>query len=721
MQKLLRYLINSVLAGEEERLKESVIGVEVFDRPADFDPKTDSIVRVEMRRMRTKLAGYYADEGKADEIVVWLEKGDYVPLLLVRSIPDVRAFSGVDAIELQPVAVQPDVFTLPSVGTVALSTSPVAGRTSTPRRFGMGLIWTATAVGIVLAGALLLRISSSTGRHTAGPPRLFPLTGNAGVELNPEFSPDSKAVAYCWDGNRRNLDIYVRSLSGDAAHRITDNAAHDVHPSWSPDGKQLAFLRVFPDKSQFVIVPAHGGIEVVVDENIPSLVGWHPDVPEAGGSIGPIWSPDGSSLLVGATWRNDVGRGIRRIYLSGRREIVTVPPEGASDGNPTISPSGKYMAFIRSWAFNSSDVYWQDAEGGKEPRQVTLDRSDVEGVAWLDNEHLIFSSSRYGTPRLWKIARDGGEPQLVPVGGARPKWPAISRDHHWLAFVDADNSSNIWRTSLRNITPQDSAEPLISSAGEDNSPAYSPDGRKIVFVSNRSGKRQLWLSDSDGADVRQLGDFGGETLGTPRWSPDGQRIVFDGSHSGKSSIWLIGRDGSNMHRLNNSEEIQYLPSWSSDGQWVYFVSLRRNNEALWKQRLDNGEAKLVIAETLFDAAESPTRSLIFAQRAKGGIWQMGMDGGDASAVPEISYARPARYWTLARDKLFFVRHEQSPKEVEEFDLETRKIRKVFTIPGNLIAGTPGLSISPDGAEFLFVQRNKSRSSIMLEERRAEHE
>ncbi len=79
LQRLLRFVVEETLAGRSERLKEYVIGVEVFGRPVSYDPRLDSLVRVEARRLRSALLAYYVGEGRADAVVIDLPKGSYVP------------------------------------------------------------------------------------------------------------------------------------------------------------------------------------------------------------------------------------------------------------------------------------------------------------------------------------------------------------------------------------------------------------------------------------------------------------------------------------------------------------------------------------------------------------------------------------------------------------------------------------------------------------------
>jgi len=82
----LRYVVESALAGETGKLKEPVLGVEVFQRPAGYDPRTDPIVRVEARRLRGRLEQYYAGEGKDDPTIIDFPKGSYVPVFRRRQL-----------------------------------------------------------------------------------------------------------------------------------------------------------------------------------------------------------------------------------------------------------------------------------------------------------------------------------------------------------------------------------------------------------------------------------------------------------------------------------------------------------------------------------------------------------------------------------------------------------------------------------------------------------
>src|SRR5262245_66213614 len=94
LSRFLRFLVERHLEGKDEELKESVIGVEIFGRAPDYNPKRDAIVRTEAGRLRARLAEYYAGEGSNDELVIELPKGGYVPAFRrTHELPETKALS----------------------------------------------------------------------------------------------------------------------------------------------------------------------------------------------------------------------------------------------------------------------------------------------------------------------------------------------------------------------------------------------------------------------------------------------------------------------------------------------------------------------------------------------------------------------------------------------------------------------------------------------------
>ncbi len=113
LKHLLTYLVERTLAGAADQLKGYTIGVEVFDRPADFDPQLDTIVRVQAGKLRQRLDLYYADEGRDDPLRIYVPRGSYVPVFQLALDRESSDASHVQAPTLPPAGYRPRVAVLP--------------------------------------------------------------------------------------------------------------------------------------------------------------------------------------------------------------------------------------------------------------------------------------------------------------------------------------------------------------------------------------------------------------------------------------------------------------------------------------------------------------------------------------------------------------------------------------------------------------------------------
>jgi Tol biopolymer transport system component len=134
------------------------------------------------------------------------------------------------------------------------------------------------------------------------------------------------------------------------------------------------------------------------------------------------------------------------------------------------------------------------------------------------------------------------------------------------------------------------------TAVDDSYPSLSPDGHQLLFSSNRSGKRAIWMAKPDGSGPRLLFDGGnlGDRPATAVWSPDGKSILFAMTPKGstdpnESEIYLMDASGRNIRRLTHAPGDDSHPHWSADGRRIFFNSARATPDlkAEWsKQWID---------------------------------------------------------------------------------------------------------------------------------------
>ena len=304
-----------------------------------------------------------------------------------------------------------------------------------------------------------------------------------------------------------------------------------------------------------------------------------------------IWEEDSRGLRMGSsiTFTESHESDPTRAWISGFslsdssvREISS-PPPGWIDRSPSYSPDGKRIAFIRSAVAGvSNDLYVMAANGGPAKR-LTFDHRPMSGsLAWTsDSREIVFASARSGEMGLWMVAADGCIP--IPVAGpvGEAAWPTIpSRTDSTLVYEQGTGKGDVWRLDLKDAKhPQKAPFALVSEKGDKMRPELSPDGKKVVFESNRLGFWDIWTCDVDGSCCDQVTSLHG-TAGRARWSPNGHYLAFEFHPNERSEVYVVEVPGGVPRLLpTNPGSDNLSPSWSRDGKWIYFAS-KRDAEAL---------------------------------------------------------------------------------------------------------------------------------------------
>ncbi|HZS06006.1 MAG TPA: winged helix-turn-helix domain-containing protein [Blastocatellia bacterium] len=592
-----------------------------------------------------------------------------------------------------------------SPGTDSIGRSILASRLSVPLA--------CLVLGVALSVAVWFIALRPSAKAPVSLLRIIPVTSFPGTEDQGAFSPDGNQVAFVWDGDRGdNPDIYVRLIGAEPPLRLTTHPAPETDPAWSPDGRQIAFLRQSAENGGVFLVPSLGGPERKLADIFP----YRPVV--IGNTL--CYSPDGKSLAAPDKHSQEDPFGIHLISIeTGEKTRLTSPPAGSvGDFFPAFSPDQKTLAFVRSVSIATADIWLLPLTGG-EPRRLTFDNISIRGLAWTPGGREIVFASRRGssTYNLWKVSAGGGTPEQLMISERDAYSPAVSRQGNRLAYTQSLLDENIWRIGLNgSVAASEPPVKLISSTQDEDGPEYSPDGKKIVFVSRRSGSFEIWVCEADGSRPRQLTSIGGPLTGTPRWSPDGRQITFNSWLEGNADIYVISADGGKPRRLTNNPAEDVTPSWSRDGKWIYFSSTRGGSMQIWKIPAEGGEAVQVTRHGGFEGFESTDGKYFYYTkgRAVPGIWRAPVGGGEETPVLDHHRAGMWRYWAVTDKGIWFATAETPAHPLIEFySFATGKVTQVATLDKPLLKTTPGLTVSPDGRWLLVAQMDQSGKDIML--------
>jgi Tol biopolymer transport system component len=449
--------------------------------------------------------------------------------------------------------------------------------TAAPRRSTRALL----AASALLVATLVALGAYRLGRRipagvvppaTAGVPVHFQqLTDTPGVEWFPSLSPDGKDVVFARIVDGRSQIMLQRVGTRAATLLSGTSGVEDREPAFSPDGNQIAF-RSDRDGGGIFLMDTSG-------ESVRRLSDY---------GFYPSWSPDGKEIAVSsgdALWPTDRAGTLRGLWAidvaSGKKRVIS------ADGDvtqPQWSPHGQRIAF---WSLRGTsgqrDIFTVAADGSevKSPiREVTRDAALDWSPTWSpDGRSLYFASNRGGTMNLWRVGVDEatgathGKPEPVTLPALWVGGLSFSRDGKRLAFGALDWRSTLYRAEL-DVARGSVGTPVALLKGTQpfRDHSLSPDGQWIAF--NRTVPQEdLFVARSDGSELRRLTDDAFRDRG-PTWAPDGKSLVFYSDRAGGYDMWAIQSDGSGLRQLTTRANARVnFPSWSPDGKRIAFTDL----------------------------------------------------------------------------------------------------------------------------------------------------
>ena len=437
------------------------------------------------------------------------------------------------------------------------------------------------------------------------------LTTQDSYECSPVWSADGRMIAFASD-RHGNLDIFVMPAEGGSATRLTYQSVAEVPQAFTPDGQWVLFGATIQDPAQSAMFPSSRLSELY-------------KVPVRGGRtlqvVGtPVemlsLAPDGKSFFYQDRkggedeWRKHHTSSITRdiwFYDAQGGKHTNVTEFAGEDRNPVISADGKTLYFLSERNGGSMNVYCCDAKAvGKEPKAVTdfkthpvrfLSIAKNGMLCYTYNGEIYTQKSGAKSQKLNILLTRDDEPvvsDLTFTSGARQ--PVVSKDGKQVAFVVR---GEVFVTSTEYATTRQ----ISQTAGAEADVDFAPDGRTLVYASERNGNWQLFTAsivrDEDPnfanatlikeetvfpelPDLKLEGkiDFSQVERQNPKFSPDGKKLAFIEDRIKLKVVDLKTKkvtqvtDGSKWYRQDGGFDYE----WSPDGKWfvLSYIANRRD-------------------------------------------------------------------------------------------------------------------------------------------------
>ena len=598
--------------------------------------------------------------------------------------------------------------------------TPVAALSPAPARRARW--WPIAAAFIVGAAAVLAVVlfRADPAMPDQSEYRFTPFSFEPGGQGSAVWSPDGKAIAYAARPRASDrYQIHLRYLDSPSALQLTHLTQSAYPVGWSPDSRRIVLL--MRDKTPALWSLAAAGGE-------PELLMSLPDsVPITADPGGVAIAPDGKAVAV--LQRSDGGLTVSLSSPPGSPLVTYAPAPYLTKmvyNTPRIrfSPDGSKLLLVVN-AGRGAEETWllpYPADGKSEPTRLLRDLISYGGTpqaAWMPDSRrvvLALQAAPDAAMQLWLADTVTDERHALTSGTTGLNSPSIAPDGQRLIVGQESGTFDIVSVDLATA----SARALIASGRNELMPAWAAADPTLVYVTDRSGRFEIWVHRPRGADrpVATARDF---TTGGTQWfiapapSPKGDRVIYTRVESGTTArLWMSSIAGGTPIQLTNDDAAEFPGSWSPDGAYFAYYALRDGKVSLMKVKTTGQAAPILLRPA--------TNGTVPAWSPAGDWIVHGSElvSPDGKTTKELGDHRTPCYVFSQDGKLLYgLRLENDRQVLYSIEIATGAEKVIGTLadgftPGSNLSPSLRFSLSPDGKSFVYGSGTFATNLWMLE-------
>jgi eukaryotic-like serine/threonine-protein kinase len=440
-------------------------------------------------------------------------------------------------------------------------------------------IQAAVAIAILAAGYVAGRV---TAPRSEGSIRVSTLSQGT-RDSEPAVSPDGRLVTFS-AVRQKGQGIWLMDMVTRSEVKLTGEADH--LPRFTPDGGSILFTRQESGTQSLWRVPVIGGTPRLLMEHASDA-----DPSPDGHWIAYVsGSTDSAGVRAQLMVANPDGTGARELWSMGSVTLAS----------PRWSPDSRRISLVISGSQNTPNaVIIVDAPKGSSRLYRAPTGAVLSNAVWEGPANRLIVAEGVGVTAVQR----GAPGRLLRLDTRSGKYRPLGWLENFPSVIDLlpDGrlvlSSLLARQNLREVALDArrlvDGRSLTSGLTIDRQPVYSPDGRSVMFSSNRGGTLDLWELALETGELHRVTDDPADDW-DPAYSTDGQSIAWCSARSGAYEIWTARRDGSAPRQVSHDSLDAENPSISPDHRWVLYSSANPRKSGLWRVPAAGGEAEQVL-------------------------------------------------------------------------------------------------------------------------------
>ncbi|MFB2802109.1 winged helix-turn-helix domain-containing protein [Shewanella seohaensis] len=566
------------------------------------------------------------------------------------------------------------------------------------------LYWMASLMGaVMLVAGLFMGVHLYQDKQRMTETQITVLTRDPGSERYPRLSHDRRWLVYGASRPGVTSSLYLKDFKREdvPARQLTPSTSAELRAVWSLDDTKLFFASRIHGTGKCHITQ----LTLATNETL-ALAPCSSDM--AAIDI----SPDGQYLAYISSHEADKVGGIYRLALANadaKAERLSCESQcNYEDRDLAFSPDGRWLAIARRFSNISEDIFIRDLASANETR-LTHGLEDIRGLSWTpDSQSLVFATEDSGSRNGFTIDIETAHIRPLDVEGM--SYPSSVSDEGELVYHQYRRQFQMAYFSLGESVPG-SLFPLLYSGISHRNPDYSPEAKRIVFVSSNTGYNEIWTSDAKGQKLEQHTQLKSR-VAYPRWSPDGSKIAFiapDDRNEG-NRIFILDLTNKNITALASSYHNHGRPSWNWQGTAV----LASTSDGITEFHLDNSAPKVISPLSMAVGFAKSANEFVFSRYGMNGLWQI--DLTQPEQVQEIipgKVFRAGNNWVLTAHGVYFKSSNGNEQRLNFWEASSQQLTSLLRVPRSSLSGFGSMTYIPESNRLVMTLDGFPQRDIIL--------